>query len=264
MRRGVTMVELLVVVAVIATLASLLLPGLRGARESARMQVCASNLRQLATANEVYAGENRDRYAPGAAGLASNRLRWHGSRAGATGAFSPEGGSLSEVLGGGGAGVRECPTFRPVLDQLAARGAGFERSCGGYGYNLAYVGVMRGRGGSVVSDRTGNVRSAFADPAGTLGFADSAISAGGPTEGGLVEYSFIEPRFWPEDFSQRPDPSVHFRHARLAASAAWLDTHVSVVARTFTWASGVYPSPTVDPRTGWPGDHDDNRLFDLD
>jgi len=44
-RRGMTLVELLVVVAVVATLIALLLPAVQGAREAARRTVCLNNLR---------------------------------------------------------------------------------------------------------------------------------------------------------------------------------------------------------------------------
>ena len=58
--RGFTLLELLVVVAIIATLISILLPSLSRAREQGKAAVCGSNLRQMATAATQYVGENRD------------------------------------------------------------------------------------------------------------------------------------------------------------------------------------------------------------
>jgi len=53
-----TLIELLIVLSVIALLVALLLPSLRTAREQARRAVCLANLRGIASASNIYAGED--------------------------------------------------------------------------------------------------------------------------------------------------------------------------------------------------------------
>ena len=63
-RTGFTLVELLVVVAIIAILIGLLLPALAGGRKATRDVQCANNMRQLCTALVTYALNNRGRFPP--------------------------------------------------------------------------------------------------------------------------------------------------------------------------------------------------------
>ena len=58
-RRGMTLMELLVVLAIVAVLVSLLIPAVQMARESARRVQCISNLRQLMLACHAFESGNR-------------------------------------------------------------------------------------------------------------------------------------------------------------------------------------------------------------
>jgi len=60
--RGFSLIELLIVIAVIAILAALLLPALSQAKERARRTYCASSLRQIAFAALLYADEHDDSF----------------------------------------------------------------------------------------------------------------------------------------------------------------------------------------------------------
>lgn len=58
---GFSLIELLVVMAIIAILAALLLPGLSRAKEAGRAVACKNNLRQLSLGSATYALDNKDR-----------------------------------------------------------------------------------------------------------------------------------------------------------------------------------------------------------
>ena len=60
-RRGFTLIELMVVVAVIALLMAMLLPALNRARASAKRTACATNLKQIGVVLRVHIGAHHDR-----------------------------------------------------------------------------------------------------------------------------------------------------------------------------------------------------------
>lgn len=265
-RRGFTLIEALVTVAVLATLLGVLMPALGSSRAAARAARCASNARQLSVANTAYSAEHAGRSVAGAARAASSNLhRWHGRRSSPQAPFDPARGDLTPYLGGAASseGVRACPEFHGTLEALRERGQGFERGSGGYGYNAAFVGQERVEAGAGVwtleSDERGARRDRFRRPAATIEFGDAAFAS----DEGLIEYSFLEPSVWPEYPDYRPDPSMHFRH-RGRATVVWLDGHTSAHERTSTNWSGLY---TTDPEPlgiGWFGPDGSNELFDYE
>ena len=83
-RAGLTLVELVVVIAIIGMLVGMLLPAVQSARESARMGQCKNNLRQLGLAVHAYA-QNTQRFPPGAEHMPP--YRWNALYPGRLGSF---------------------------------------------------------------------------------------------------------------------------------------------------------------------------------
>jgi len=259
---GFTVVELLIVVAVVALLASILLPSVRRARGMAQRAACASNLRQLVTANLGYAAENGGHYVLAAEDILfrSNRKRWHGERQGLNEPFDPKYGPLEPYLGGGA--VKQCPSFEPAA-------GGFEAGCGGYGYNHYYLGgrydgrykTSAGRGDEPKACQYSATVGQVTQPSRTVMFTDAAIGRDGPLR--VEEYSFCEPPYSPGTTDRRA-ASIHFRHLRLC-NVAWVDGRVDAQPMTFSAGYGVYDICESEARGlgfGWFGP-DSNELFDL-
>ena len=70
-RKNFTLIELLIVIAIIAILASMLLPALNKARKQARTAQCTSNLKQFGFTHGMYGGDYSD-YVPFS--ITNNRL----------------------------------------------------------------------------------------------------------------------------------------------------------------------------------------------
>jgi len=129
-----TLVELLMVIAVIALIAAMLLPSLSRSKASAQRAQCAGNLRQLGLASQMYWDDNRGTCFLWQLGATNGgRLYWFGwLQDGSEGQreFDPLSGALYPYLRVHAIGI--CPALNYSLSQfkLKATGAAY-----GYGYN---------------------------------------------------------------------------------------------------------------------------------
>lgn len=198
------------VIAILAILASLLLPAVAGARERARSAQCVSNLRQFGLAAQCYWDDNEGaafRFREGATNQGD--LYWFGwLERGAEGerAFDPTLGALWPYLGE--RGVATCPALRTHAPRFKPKAKG--GACG-YGYNLAL---------SAPTDqphlRIGDVTR----PSEIIAFADAAQindfqPPASPDDPRLEEFYYVN----------TTEPTAHFRHTRTAAAVA-IDGHV--------------------------------------
>jgi prepilin-type processing-associated H-X9-DG protein/prepilin-type N-terminal cleavage/methylation domain-containing protein len=266
-KKAFSLVELLVVISIIALLLSVMIPVLGAARSQGHSAVCKSNIRQLVLANTGYATENNYFYVPAASdmGISLSSIipsggyhRWHGVRKSASEPFDPLKGPLAKYLADGK--VKECPEKNDfVKDQTS-----FEKGCGGYGYNMTYIGSRFGQNGVDGNDMyelTANM-SNVKEAAETLMFADCAFVN---SRQNLIEYSFAEPPFtvWdgkPVTISYML-PSIHFRHKN-KANIAWVDGHISLEVMTKFNKKNANITKSAKLMLGWFGPLD-NSLFDL-
>jgi len=213
MQRGFTLVELLVVIAVIAILAALLLPALTRSKSAAKRIQCVSNLRQLGLATQMYWDDNNGacfRY--GGTVTNGGQLYWFGwMGAGAEGErpFDATQGALYAYLQG--RGIELCPAlnYAPSQFKLKANGAAY-----GYGYNLYFS--------APPSQPAINI-SRVNCPTDTVLLADAAqvntfqapASKSNPL---LEEFYYVS--------TNRGEATAHFRHAQ-RANAVFCDGHVA-------------------------------------
>jgi prepilin-type N-terminal cleavage/methylation domain-containing protein/prepilin-type processing-associated H-X9-DG protein len=241
--RAFSLVELLVVLAVIAMLATMILAALIPTQQNAQASECMSNLRQLALANLAYAADNNAQYV--AAQDSRNMVRWHGVRTSGKTAFDPNKGPLSSYLGTEGR-VKLCPTFR---DALTGKNS-FEQGTGGYGYNATYI------GGTPTDYYSGERLSNVPLQALTVMFTDTAFARAG----GVQEYPYCEPFEWVDSagrLSGALSASVHFRH-NAKAHVAWCDGHLSAEAPSKIDGSNYYGGNASKWAIGWFGPSAEN------
>ncbi len=224
-----SLVELLVVVAIIGVLGALLGPALARGKSAAKRTVCANNLRQLALAGQMYWDDHDGRLFPYRFDSDPLGARyWFGWLArGNEGerAFDPEVGALYPYLKG--RGVATCPelNYGSRFFKPKAAGAAF-----GYGYNLQLSPPL-----APANYRTSQIKSHDA----TALFADAAQvntfqAPASPENPMLEEFYYIN----------ATEPTTHFRH-QSKASVVFLDGHVEMQAPTAGSLNQRIPGETV-------------------
>lgn len=213
-RRAFTLVELLIVIAIIAILAAMLLPALTRSKATAQRIKCLSNLHQLGIATQLYWDDNAGncfRYTSGFTN--GGQLFWFGwLGAGAEGArpFEPQTGALWPYLEG--RGVELCPALNYAIGQfkLKADGAAY-----GYGYNLQ-LSTMPGKPPIPAAKilRPSDI-GLLADSAQVNTFQSPAT----PEHPMLEEFYYVS--------TNRTEATAHFRHTE-RASVAFADGHAAL------------------------------------
>ena len=247
-RRAFTLVELLVVIGIIALLIAVLLPAMSKARQSAATTACLSNLRQLATAATLYAGDFHGSYPPAQYTVVqlpwTYSYNWDYTVIRNTG--SGEKTTWPGLLWTGRTNLRvqQCPSYD---GRSATSGDPFT----GYNYNTSYIG--RGEGEAIpIPAKMTQVRRACE----TALFGDA-----GATQLGTNKFMRSPLRSPSEKPSLSADARINgaqgFRHNNnRSTNVAFCDGHGET--RWDRFSGGL----AVEPHTGFLSN--DNLLYDLE
>jgi prepilin-type N-terminal cleavage/methylation domain-containing protein/prepilin-type processing-associated H-X9-DG protein len=260
--RGFTLVELLVVVAIISLLLGILVPALGRARELARRVTCLSNTRQMALAATTYAQEYGQRF-PIASYWADDNGRF-------VEGFGPmwvcwdtitydgeaRAGLIWQYAGDGEQAVQQCPSFegdsRTPADEYT-----------GYNYNTSYI----GKGYFEPSTETPSWMPArvhdIRRPSETALFGDAQNKASNKFMRAPFGYGRFGDAGGASASIPREAGTQGFRHLG-TTSVSWVDGHASSMDTIHLQSSVTNPDRLagVGEGNGWLGP--DDTLYDLE
>jgi len=226
--RAFTMIEIIVVTAIVAALMALLLPVFVSARAAAQESACVSNLKNMSTAYTLYATDYDDTFCPPVlfSNLALYPLDgWYGALKSATEPVDLRSGLLYPYIED--TGIFDCPSIAVITD-LSSQ----DRS---YGLNdqLCITTVnLRTFDPTFHTVNSSDVEI----PAETIMFGDCAENVAGPqvTRRAIIQFN--------SEFSNGVSRGfLHSRHVGRVATVSWIDGHVKAMPLSYnTRKDGAY------------------------
>ena len=235
-----TLIEILVVIAIIGVLTAILLPAVQAARAAARSTQCASRMRQNVLAVHLY-HDSLKKLPP--ANIVSNwpmQMTWFGEVNYATNKVRTDIGLLAPFMERN-ATVQKCPSW----DENSVTPL-YESANGGYGYNLAIGQSVwsQDNAGNWVQRQSLTRMSNFKSTSTTVVLSDSArvqLPYGDQTASIVTENFYIS-----GPARTISEPSSHFRHQGKVANVAFLDGHVEAVLEKDVAPPSHWPQDAID------------------